>query len=417
MSSYQPDLTSARDRHLFGPGPKRILALSGGGVRGAISVAFLKRIEEMLDAKAGKPVRLGDYFDLIGGTSTGALIAGALALGYRVDEITSFYTEHADEVFAPRGGLLQLPFLQSKFDVRGLREQLEAVIGERLLGTPDLITGFACVTKRIDTGSVWVISNNPRAPFWEDTDSYIGNRHYSLANLVRASTAAPQYFDPELLPIGAALLPPELEGEAGVIAALAAMGAEPILTGWPSGTVDWSQYGLFVDGGVSPYNNPSLALLQLVSFKAHGINWPLSPQTLSITSVGTGHFRPRLAPDSLGFGRVPKLAVHALISMMADAEKQATTMLQWLGETSRPRLIDSEVGTLEGEGPPNGKLFRFAGYDVELEPEWLRRELGYDADEQAVLALRRLDNAEAAKELYRIGELAAAKLVRAEDWV
>ena len=75
MSSYQPDLTSARDRHLFGPGPKRILALSGGGVRGAISVAFLKRIEEMLDAKAGKPVRLGDYFDLIGGTSTGALIA------------------------------------------------------------------------------------------------------------------------------------------------------------------------------------------------------------------------------------------------------------------------------------------------------------------------------------------------------
>ena len=36
---------NTRDRHLFGPGPKRILSFDGGGVRGAISVAFLERIE------------------------------------------------------------------------------------------------------------------------------------------------------------------------------------------------------------------------------------------------------------------------------------------------------------------------------------------------------------------------------------
>ena len=41
-------LSLARDRHLFGPGPKRILALDGGGVRGAISVAFLERIEKII---------------------------------------------------------------------------------------------------------------------------------------------------------------------------------------------------------------------------------------------------------------------------------------------------------------------------------------------------------------------------------
>jgi hypothetical protein len=415
-ASYQPDPDSSRDRHLFGPGPKRILALSGGGVRGAVTVAFLKRIEEMLDAKAGKPVRLADYFDLIGGTSTGALIAGALALGYRVDQITGFYTEHADVVFAPRGGFLQLPFLQSKFDVRGLRSQLETVIGDRQLGTPDLVTGFACITKRIDTGSVWMISNNPRSPYWDDGESYIGNKHYSLANLVRASTAAPQYFDPELLPIGSAVLPPELEGDAGIAAALAALGAEPIQTGWPSGKIDWSQYGLFVDGAVSPYNNPSLALLQLVSLKAFGLNWALGPDSLSITSVGTGVFRPRLMPDSLGFGRVLKLAVHAMISMMSDAEKQSMTLLQWLGETARPRVIDSEIGDLAGDGPPGGKLFRFASYNVDLEPEWLKHELGEDLDAEAMEGLRRIDNVAAAKELYRIGQLAAEKQIRPEDW-
>src|SRR5205823_6642362 len=36
-----------RDRHLYCPGPKRILALDGGGVRGAITVAFLEQIEKV----------------------------------------------------------------------------------------------------------------------------------------------------------------------------------------------------------------------------------------------------------------------------------------------------------------------------------------------------------------------------------
>jgi patatin-like phospholipase/acyl hydrolase len=72
---------AARDRHLFGAGPKRLLSLDGGGVRGVISVAFLERIEAILSAQAGENVRLGDWFDLIGGTSTGAIIATGLALG------------------------------------------------------------------------------------------------------------------------------------------------------------------------------------------------------------------------------------------------------------------------------------------------------------------------------------------------
>src|SRR5919108_1042611 len=79
--------TCERDMHLFCPGPKRILALDGGGVRGAISVAFLERIEALLSEHQGRPVRLGDYFHLVGGTSTGSIIAGALALGYRAEQV------------------------------------------------------------------------------------------------------------------------------------------------------------------------------------------------------------------------------------------------------------------------------------------------------------------------------------------
>jgi patatin-like phospholipase/acyl hydrolase len=78
-----------RDRHLFGAGPKRILALDGGGVRGVVSVAFLERIEDVLNARSGghSRVRLCDYLGLIGGTSMGAIIATALTVGMRVAEI------------------------------------------------------------------------------------------------------------------------------------------------------------------------------------------------------------------------------------------------------------------------------------------------------------------------------------------
>ena len=56
--------------------PDQVLALDGGGVRGAISVAFLERIEAIYreQQRGGDPVVLADRFDLIGGTSTGAII-------------------------------------------------------------------------------------------------------------------------------------------------------------------------------------------------------------------------------------------------------------------------------------------------------------------------------------------------------
>src|SRR5262249_53785313 len=88
------DRLSARDRHLFGPGPKRILAIDGGGVRGVVSLAFLERVELVLRERTGDPaLRLCDYFDLIGGTSTGSIIATGLALGYSTQHLIDTYLQ------------------------------------------------------------------------------------------------------------------------------------------------------------------------------------------------------------------------------------------------------------------------------------------------------------------------------------
>ena len=74
---------------LSSSGPKQILALDGGGIRGALTVGFLARIEQILRERHGRPDLLFcDYFDLIGGTSTGAIIAAALSIGMSADEVT-----------------------------------------------------------------------------------------------------------------------------------------------------------------------------------------------------------------------------------------------------------------------------------------------------------------------------------------
>src|SRR4029079_5297091 len=59
-------------------------------------------------------------------------------------------------------------------------------------------------------------------------------------------------------------------------------------------------HGLFVDGGVTPYNNPSLALLMQVALKPFGICWELNPDKLTFVSIGTGSYRTRVSFDHLG---------------------------------------------------------------------------------------------------------------------
>ena len=63
-----------RDEHFSSKGPKRILALDGGGLRGILSLGILKHLEATLRARHGgdRGFRLCHYFDLIAGTSTGA---------------------------------------------------------------------------------------------------------------------------------------------------------------------------------------------------------------------------------------------------------------------------------------------------------------------------------------------------------
>jgi patatin-like phospholipase len=405
--------TCARDYQLFGPGPKRVLALDGGGVRGAITVAFLERIEALLSQHHGRRVRLGDYFHLIGGTSTGSIIAGALALGHSAAQVRRFYTELAPRAFKRQRW--SIPVLHSKFEVRGLRREIENVVGDLELQSDALVTGLCIVTKRIDTGSPWIVANNPEAPFWHDRPDSDGNKHYKLATLVRASTAAPHFFDPEVFPIkrGTPELPPM--AAAPLRQPFIVRFAQTILQtlGWQAeGVRDRTRYGLFIDGGVTPHNNPSFALLQMVTLKPFKLCWPLGPDNLSVISIGTGTYRPELNYQDLGFARIPQLAIRALLSLMSDAEMLILAQMQWLGECPMPWQINSEIGKLEGDGPPGGKLFHFLRYDVKLESKWLAENLGLNVGGKDLERYRCMDDPSIVPRVYDIARAAAERQVQ-----
>jgi patatin-like phospholipase/acyl hydrolase len=91
-----------RDQHFTAPGPKRILALDGGGLRGILTLGLLQRIETVLRERhgGGAGFRLCHYFDLVAGTSTGAIIAAAVASGMTVDEVIGHYQRLGRAVFA-----------------------------------------------------------------------------------------------------------------------------------------------------------------------------------------------------------------------------------------------------------------------------------------------------------------------------
>jgi predicted acylesterase/phospholipase RssA len=368
-----------RDRHLFGPGPKRILSLDGGGVRGVSTIAFLERLEKEISEIEGRPTLLGDWFDLIGGTSTGAIIATALALGYRTADIKAFYHQLAPRVF--KRSRFRIFGWQAKFEALRLKQEFDAIIGERTLDSDDLVTGLCMVLKRLDTGSAWIVLNNPRSVFWETPEdkTFIGNRHLKVANVVRASTAAPSFFDPEVI---------------------------EIVAGQP--------HGVFVDGGLTPHNNPALILLMAAVVPAYGLNWKMGVDDLLIVSVGTGSFRTIITTAEATRMSAIGLAVRSLVGMMSESQLLTLTVMSYLGQSPVPWPINSEIGDLGPIIPQTGNLFRFLRYDLRLEESWLKQELNEALAPDVIERLRNMDDPTGMSALYDLGQKAADLQIKRE---
>ena len=356
--------------HFAAFGPKRILALDGGGLRGILTLGILKRIEDELRKRHDNDpaFRLCHYFDLIAGTSTGAIIAATLAIGWSVDDITAKYFDLGKRVF--QRSLLRQGLLRAKYDEVQLIEQLKSVFDpDTTLGSDRVQTGLLVVIKRLDSGSPWPVSNNPKGKYFGSLDGgVIGNGDYKLWQAVRASTAAPDYFDPERITI--AQLP----------------GHTPV-------------YGDFVDGGVSPFNNPALQAFMYATIGGYRIKWPVGKDKILLVSVGTGSADPAVRRSEIAAAR----AFRALLSLMDDCAALQETLLQWMSESPTARRIDGDLEGLEGDLIGGTPLFSYLRYNVELQPAVIRDLLGDEANTVAMENLTAMDAPENMQVLHRLG--------------
>lgn len=368
-------------------GPKRILALDGGGLRGVLTLGMLREVETLLRARAGgdPSFRLSDYFDLIAGTSTGAIIAAALSLGMSVDEVHGHYMRLGNAVF--KRSLLRWGALRAKFDADKVREALTGVFGDRRLDSTDFRTGLLVMTKRLDTGSSWPITNNPKAKYFKrgTQATTIGNGEYPLWQVVRASTAAPYFFDPETMRIG--------RGSEGAKAVS----------------------GDFVDGGVSPSNNPALQALMTATMQGYRLEWPTGEDQLLVVSLGTGKSDPAVGHAGIVEGTAAIHAVLSLKALMEDCADQVEAVLQWLSRSPTARLLDREIGTC---APPLGgtPLLSYLRYNVLLESDWCASALGEKLSPKQLKSLEAMDEPDNIPELDRVGRLAGTKLIKDEHF-
>ncbi len=371
-------------------GPKRILSLDGGGLRGVMSIQVLKKIEKLLQLRFGDcDMLLCDYFDLIAGTSTGAILAAGLSKGMTVREIEEHYRNLGDKVFKRtfwrRGAALE------KYKADDVAKALSDVLGTTMMRDTDFRTGLLVVLKRLDSGSTWSLTNNPDSRYFKvnpERPKNIPNGEYPLWQVVRASTAAPTFFAGEKIRIHSN---ESLERRDTV--------------------------GLFIDGGVSPHNNPALQALMVATMDGYRFGWKAGADNILLISVGTGKADAKVDLSSRITDMPAAQAMLALKNLMEDCNDLVEVVLQWVAKpTPTARMIDREVG-IAGPVLGGGRgMLTYHRYNAIFTSEWFAGaglDVGEPVDALYLSTMQRMDEPRNLDRLTQLGTAVAEKQVQA----
>ncbi len=360
---------------------KRILSMDGGGIRGVFSLEILLRMQELLRAEYGSPdLVLRDHFDLFAGTSTGAIIATCLCWGMTVEEILNFYVEYGKTMFSPVPWYRPVKKLfVSRFQAKPLSDLLQKTFSEdgdgkvpAMLDSPNLKKLLLVVVRNHTTGSQWPLTNNLKAKY-NDLALPDCNLKIPLWKVVRASAAAPVYFDPEVIELG----------------------------GKPS---------VFVDGAVTPYNNPALIAALTSVLPCYHVDWTPGPENIRLISLGTMRFSSALTAKmkNLWIGNNVSLIPSALIQGIAW---QQDYLCRCLGQCIFGETLDSEIGDLVGTLLPGSRWFSYVRYNKSYDSAGLVKLLEIDSKLSDLASVRSIPA------LSQIGKEYAKESVRIEHLI
>jgi patatin-like phospholipase len=361
---------------------KKILSLDGGGIRGVFTLEILLQIQRILREHRQNPkLLLSDHFDFIAGTSTGAIIAAGLSWGLDVEMILDIYVEHGKTMFqrVPWYKPFRRMFI-SRFEAQPLSDLLLRMFSEdgegkvpALLSSPRLKTLLLVVVRNETTGSAWPLTNNPKA-IYNNPDNLDCNMNIPLWKVVRASTAAPVYFDPEEIQLG-------------------------------------KRTQIFVDGGITPYNNPSLIAALTAILPSYRLDWETGPEKIRLISVGTirvlsAAFQTQAKKMTLAYN-LPRIP----LALMQGIAMEQDFMCRCIGKCIHGDELDSEIGDLKRESLPGPKMFSYVRYN--------KSYLGKEAEAIALFNpdLAKLDAVQMIPRLREIGREYAEKNVKLEHLI
>ena len=248
------------------------------------------------------------------------------------------------------------------------------------LGDPRLRGLLMLVLRNHNTDSPWPVCNNPLAHY-NQLDRKDCNLKLPLWQVVRASTAAPTFFPPEVVTLAAGS--------------------------------DQEYRFIFVDGGVTTYNNPAYLAFQMATASPYNINWKTGVEQLLVVSVGTGN-----APSNRANLKTQDLTVIDYAKTIPGALMNAATdgwdmVCRVVGECRYGHPIDSEIGAMiqmPGTPPEQSnwtgtKQFAYVRYDP------LTSRAGLDALDLVDIsdeAMALMDDVSLIPDLQRVGRAYAA---------
>lgn len=160
----------------------KILSLDGGGIRGLYSAVLLQKIQESYN------IKLKDYFDLIIGTSTGSILAGAIVCDIPLNEIVKMYEEKGKLIFKKNtfrcGGLFK-----SKYTNKNLKNILHEIFKNIKMG--DIKEPLMIVASDVTNCSVYMHKSKYLPP-----EEYVRDKDTKIADAILSSCSAPTFFNP-----------------------------------------------------------------------------------------------------------------------------------------------------------------------------------------------------------------------------
>jgi patatin-like phospholipase/acyl hydrolase len=160
----------------------RILSIDGGGVRGIFPAYVLKQLSDTLDGQS-----LRDVFDLVIGTSTGGIIAAAVAQDIPLQRVVELYEQEAPAIFGRKHVFNGSGIIRSRYPAEPLRSLIGSIFGDVTM--KDVPGRLVLPCTDVSNGNVFVIKSAYLPTFVRDLD-------IRLADAVAATTAAPMFFDP-----------------------------------------------------------------------------------------------------------------------------------------------------------------------------------------------------------------------------